>query len=100
MGELAIVFGFVIVAALILFGTINSMHKRTLQHRERREALDRQHSGNPDAASKGKIERLEQRVRVLERLATDRGQDLALQIENLRETSGQALPTGKEEERT
>jgi hypothetical protein len=33
----------------------------------------------------GKAEALEQRVRVLERLATDRGQDLAMEIEDLRD---------------
>ncbi len=36
-------------------------------------------------------ERLEQRVRVLERIATDRGADLALEIDRLRD--GDRLPT-------
>ncbi len=36
-------------------------------------------------------ERLEQRVRVLERIVTDRGQDLAGEIENLRDVSAPAL---------
>ncbi|MES2754436.1 MAG: hypothetical protein V4659_07200 [Pseudomonadota bacterium] len=36
-------------------------------------------------------ERLEQRVRVLERIITDRGQDLAGEIENLRATPVAAL---------
>lgn len=41
-------------------------------------------------------ERLEQRVRVLERIITDRGQDLAGEIENLREKQGPALGARKE----
>lgn len=36
-------------------------------------------------------ERLEQRVRVLERIITDRGQDLAGEIENLRDAPTAAL---------
>lgn len=41
-------------------------------------------------------ERLEQRVRVLERIITDRGHDLAGEIENLREVPAPALTTRKE----
>ena len=41
-------------------------------------------------------ERLEQRVRVLERIITDRGQDLAGEIENLRGTPLPAPAASKE----
>ena len=38
-------------------------------------------------------ERLEQRVRVLERIVTDRGMDLSDEIERLRDDQSRALPT-------
>lgn len=85
MPEIAIIFMGVIFLAIIVFGTISGVHKRTLAYREREKALDREASGARSGGASEKVEQLEQRVRVLERLATDRGQDLALQIENLRE---------------
>ncbi|GAA4647505.1 hypothetical protein GCM10023115_54670 [Pontixanthobacter gangjinensis] len=84
MPELVIIFSFVIVAALIVFGSVMSMHKRQIAYKERRDAAERADSSANPVASAKKIDQLEQRVRVLERLATDRGQDLAAQIDELR----------------
>ena len=97
MDELIIIFSFIIIATLIVFGTVNSMHKRTLKHRQQREALDRQSTNTNSDGSAEKVDRLEQRVRVLERLATDRGQDLALQIEELRDPARTAFASTRED---
>lgn len=89
MGELAVIFTFILLISLIAFGMGGAIHKRDLEFKQRKLELQASKSSGigPEAAQK--IEGLEQRVRVLERLATDRGQDLALQIENLR---GSAQP--------
>lgn len=84
MGELAVIFGFILLISIIALGMGGAMHKRDLEFKQRKLELQAGKASGigPEAAQK--IEALEQRVRVLERLATDRGQDLALQIENLR----------------
>lgn len=84
MGELAVIFGFILLISIIAFGMGGMIHKRDLEFKQRKLELQASKGAGigPEAAKK--IEALEQRVRVLERLATDRGQDLALQIENLR----------------
>ncbi|MXP45982.1 hypothetical protein GRI43_01065 [Altererythrobacter luteolus] len=84
MGELAIIFGFILIVTIVSLGFGSSMHKRQIAYKERKEAIERGRSDAAPSASAKKIEKLEQRVRVLERLATDRGQDLASQIEDLR----------------
>lgn len=84
MGELAIIFGFILIVTIVSLGFGSSMHKRQIAYKERKEAIERERSDAAPSASAKKIEKLEQRVRVLERLATDRGQDLASQIEDLR----------------
>lgn len=52
---------------------------------ERKMELQAQMTAEKAAQYAAHTEQLEQRVRVLERIATDRGVDLALEIENLRE---------------
>ncbi|WP_336987126.1 hypothetical protein [Altererythrobacter aquiaggeris] len=95
--NLMLIFAFVLVIVTLVFAIGSGMHKRQLAYRERKEAFERQTGLADPAATSIKVEQLEQRVRVLERLATDRGQDLALQIEELRESSGIELEiAGKE----
>ena len=97
MEELIVIFGFVLIIASIALGVGSSIHKRQIEYKERKDALERENFGaNPDGSAK-KIEQLEQRVRVLERLATDRGQDLAHQIEELRESTGVELKIASKE---
>ena len=72
----------VVVAALATGGVVYAvMHRRNNKHKttRNREAIDSTPKSN-----------LEQRVEVLERIATDRSIDLAEEIEALREP---ALPT-------
>jgi hypothetical protein len=84
MHPLVIIFSFIIVATIISFAFGSVIHKRQIAYKERKEALDRESRGADPAGSAKKVEKLEQRVRVLERLATDRSPDLASQIEDLR----------------
>ncbi len=96
-GDLMLIFGFVLIVtalALVLGGRI---HKRDIAHKERLAELGNESAGANPAGSTAKIEKLEKRVRVLERLATDRGQDLAIQIEELRENTGEELKIASRE---
>ena len=63
----------------------NLMVKPWLALRERRMELEASMVAEKAAQYAAHTERLEQRVRVLERIVTDRGQDLAGEIERLRD---------------
>lgn len=78
------VLGVSIPLAGIVFGIGSSMFKRWARLKERQMELAASHSAEQAAQYAAKIERLEARVGVLERIATDRGGDLALEIEKLR----------------
>ena len=58
---------------------------RWLKFRERQMELQAGHTAEKAAQYAAHTERLEQRVRVLERIVTDKGVDLADQIERLRD---------------
>lgn len=91
MSDLMIIFGFILLIAIIAFGMGGMIHSRDLRFKQRKLELESEVASRTPAADARKIEQLEQRVRVLERLATDRGQDLALQIENLRDPAQKDL---------
>ena len=75
----------VIVGLPVILGIGSEMFKRWLTHKERMaEALDAQ-AAEKAAQYSAHTERLENRVRVLERIATDRGADLSDEIERLRD---------------
>lgn len=59
--------------------------KPWLRLRERQMELDAQMVAEKAAQYAAQTERLEQRVRVLERIATDKGADLSDEIERLRD---------------
>ncbi len=66
--------------------TMAEVYKRKLALREREIELQLHHrSGTESGASASVIARLEDRVRVLERIATDKSEAVAAQIEALRE---------------
>lgn len=97
--DLLIVFGSILMIVFLSLTIGSSIHKRDLRFKERKLELEAAREGNasPDAAKK--IEQLEQRVRVLERLATDRGQDIAFQIESLRSSPQADLaPAGERQQ--
>ena len=74
-----------LIAVTILVGTI---FKRIMSYKEKQLGLTADSTAEKAAQYASHVEQLEARVRVLERIATDKGADLALQIEELRE-----LPT-------
>lgn len=78
-------FFMIVVGLPVLAGAWRDVQKRKLKLQEREMELLGDRTAEKAAQYAAHTERLEQRVRVLERIVTDRGADLALQIENLRD---------------
>ena len=76
---------FLVVALPVLGGIGAIMFRAWLNHREKMTAALNQQTAEKAAQYAAHTERLEQRVRVLERIITDKGVDVAGQIEALRE---------------
>ncbi|HQS96303.1 MAG: hypothetical protein B7Y31_13730 [Novosphingobium sp. 16-62-11] len=76
---------FMLVVVPVVMGVLSDMYKRRLAFRERELALLSKQTAEKAAQYAAQAERLEQRVRVLERIATENDADLALRIENLRD---------------
>ncbi|WP_068074074.1 hypothetical protein [Novosphingobium lentum] len=76
-----------LIGLAITLGIFSDVYKRRLQFKERELELLSQHTAEKAAQYAAQSERLEQRVRVLERIATDKSTDVALQIEGLRDPS-------------
>jgi len=101
MGDL----GFLIPIMGIIMGVSIPITAIKLKHRERIEQMRLAASGNRDTGSverqDARIEVLEDRVRVLERIVTDGGYDLAHKIEALRDERplGQRVGTAEQRER-
>ena len=70
----------------IILGVTNDMFKRWLKHKEAMAAALTAETAEKAAQYAAQTERLEARVRVLERIVTDRGIDVADEIEKLRDT--------------
>ena len=83
-----IVIGTVALVAIVL-GIAQDTFQSWLKHREKQMELMASTTAEQAAQYAAKAEKLEQRVRVLERIATDRGADLAMEIEDLRERDPQ-----------
>lgn len=78
-------FFFIVVGIPVIAGIGADMFRRWLKHKEKMaEALSAQ-TAERAAQYAAHTERLEQRVRVLERIVTDKGVDLADEIERLRD---------------
>ncbi|WP_374943978.1 hypothetical protein [Sphingomonas sp.] len=76
-----------IVFAIVVLGIGSEMFKGWLRHKEvMAQALNAQ-TAEKAAQYAAHTERLEQRMRVLERIATDRGGNLSDTIERLRDAS-------------
>ena len=85
MNEWFILSFFMIVVGLPVTGGIwSSIHKQKMKLRERELEVLGSQTAEKAAQYAAQTERLEQRVRVLEQIATDRGVDTAAQIEALR----------------
>jgi hypothetical protein len=79
-----IYFFLIVVGIPVVVSALSDYHKRNLKLRERQLELTASATAEQAAQYAAKIERLEARVAVLERIATDRGADLAFEIEKLR----------------
>jgi hypothetical protein len=87
MGDSWILMFFVIVVGIpVVVGVGGDIVKRYIRYKERELELMSQQTAEKAAQYAAHTERLEQRVRVLERIATDKGIDLADEIESLRDT--------------
>ena len=75
--------GAVALVAIVL-GMAQDTFQTWLKHKERQMELMANKTAEQAAQYAAKAQKLEARVRVLERIATDRGSDLAMQIEDLR----------------
>ena len=78
-------FFIIVVAVPVVFGVAGDTLKRWMKLKEKQLEHAASLAADKAAAQSGHIERLEQRVRVLERIATDQGSHLAAQIEDLRD---------------
>lgn len=82
MDELGLIFSFIVVVVAIAAFTVNRIVARVYSHKE---WLAEHKAGRNAVASDEKYGLLEERVRVLERIATDGNPTLAHQIEQLRD---------------
>jgi hypothetical protein len=87
MNKMAFVLAFfmIIVGLPVILGVGGDMFKRWLKHKEKMaDALNAQ-TAEKAAQYAAHTERLEQRVRVLERIVTDKGLEVSDEIERLRD---------------
>jgi hypothetical protein len=80
-----LVFFTLVTATLLALLILANAYRRRLDFKLRKLELEAQASAYKATPSDDRADLLEDRVRVLERIATDRGQDIAHQIENLRD---------------
>ena len=80
-----IALAFIVIGLPVILGVGSSMLKGWMKHREAMASTLNAQAPEKAAQYAAHGERLEQRVRVLERIATDRGADLALEIDRLRD---------------
>ena len=86
----ALLFFMIVVGIPVIGGIWADIHKRRLKHEERKMELMSQETAEKAAQYAAHTERLEQRVRVLERIITDKGLEVADQIEALRDPPAEA----------
>ncbi|MEZ5681759.1 MAG: hypothetical protein R3E14_10780 [Erythrobacter sp.] len=85
--ELVLIFSFVTTLVIIATMTAHLIHRRVVRHEERKlelEAQIEQAKAQQAAAGDADFRKFEERLRVLERIATDGNHTLAAQIEQLR----------------
>ena len=75
---------FIVIGLPVILGIGSSVFKDWIKHKERMATALNAQTAEKSAQYAAHTERLEQRVRVLERIVTDRGIGVADQIERLR----------------
>lgn len=79
-------FEFVIAVLFMVFAFTIIRHKLGIPVRSMREMREGTSSGDAENARlRGQVQQLQERIRVLERIVTDRGAETAAQIEALRD---------------
>lgn len=78
-------FFFIVVGIPVIGGISMAAFDRWLKHKEKMTAALNAQTAEKAAQYAAQTERLEQRVRVLERIITDRGAGLADEIDRLRD---------------
>ena len=84
-GFFALGFFMIVVGIPVIFGIGYAAFEKWLNHKEQMRLLLASETAEKAAQYAAHVERLEQRVRVLERIVTDRGIDVADEIEKLRD---------------
>jgi hypothetical protein len=84
-GYFVLGFFMIVVGIPVILGVGGDMYKRHLKFKERQLEAVSNETAEKAAQYAAHTERLEARVRVLERIVTDRGADLAEEIETLRD---------------
>ena len=84
-GSFVLGFFFIVVGIPVIVGVFGDIYKRHLKLKEKQLELMSNQTAEKAAQYAAQTERLEARVRVLERIATDKGVDLADEIEKLRD---------------
>lgn len=79
----------VVVGIPVVLGVGSEMLKTWLKHKEKMANALNAQAAEKAAQYAAQTERLEQRMRVLERIVTDRGIDVATEIEKLRDEPSQ-----------
>jgi hypothetical protein len=85
MDATMIVFFIIVVGIPVVIGVGGDVVKRWIKLKERQLELTSSQTAEKAAQYAAHTERLEQRVRVLERIVTDKGIDLSDEIERLRD---------------
>ena len=80
-----VLFFVVVVGVPVVAGVGSDIFKRWLKFKERQLELTSARTAEKAAQYASHVERLEQRVRVLERIVTDKGLGVADEIERLRD---------------
>ena len=75
---------FIVIGLPVILGIGSSVFKDWIKHKERMATALNAQTAEKSAQYAAHTERLEQRVRVLERIVTDRGIALSTEIEQLR----------------
>ncbi|WP_200879096.1 hypothetical protein [Sphingopyxis sp. MWB1] len=78
-------FFFIVVAIPVIFGVVGEAHRRHMKFKEKQLQAISNETAEKAAQYAAQTQRLEQRVRVLERIVTDRGAHVADEIEKLRD---------------
>ena len=78
-------FFFIVVGIPVILGIGGDMYKRHLKFKEKQLTLLSNETAEKAAQYAAHTERLEARVRVLERIVTDRGNEVSNEIEKLRD---------------